>query len=125
MYGPGGSYSSFAGRDAARGFITGCFAEDATPDLRGVEDMFLPIDDPEADKYWTTAEMETLRAEELANAERRAYEALKHWVDFFAHSKKYTRVGYVKREKGWLEKLPRRKLCNQAQKGRSTRKRNQ
>ncbi|KAK2597978.1 hypothetical protein QQS21_005894 [Conoideocrella luteorostrata] len=125
MYGPGGSYSAFAGRDAARGFVTGCFAEDRTADLRGVEEMFLPIEDPEVDKYWTTAEMEKLRAEELANAKERAHAALKHWVDFFANSKKYTKVGYMKREEGWLEKLPRRELCAQAQKGRSKRRRNQ
>lgn len=125
MYGPGGSYSVFAGRDAARGFVTACFAEDQTADLRGVEEMFLPIDDPEVDKHWTTAEMEALRAQELASAKERAHAALKHWVDFFANSKKYTKVGYVKREEGWLDKLPRRELCAGAQKGRSKRKRSQ
>lgn len=125
MYGPGGSYSFFAGRDAARGFVTGCFAEDQTADLRGVEEMFLPVDDPEVDKAWTTAEMAKLRAGERARAKERAHAALKHWVDFFANSKKYTMVGYVKREEGWLDKLPRRKLCAQAQRGRSKRRRSQ
>jgi predicted heme/steroid binding protein len=43
-YGPGGSYHFFAGRDAARAFLTGCFQEDQTPDLRGVEEMYIPID---------------------------------------------------------------------------------
>ncbi|KHO01860.1 Cytochrome b5 [Metarhizium album ARSEF 1941] len=121
MYGPGGSYSVFAGRDAARGFVTGCFAEDRTADLRGLEDMFLPIDDPDVDKYFTTAEMDKMREEEMAAAREKVHGALQHWVDFFAKSKKYHRVGYVKREPGWLEKLPRRQLCAQAQSRRKKR----
>ena len=40
-YGPGGSYHFFAGQDGTRAFVTGCFDEDVTPDLRGVEEMFL------------------------------------------------------------------------------------
>lgn len=44
-YGPGGGYSVFTGADAARGFVTGCFKEDRTWDLRGVEGMFLELDD--------------------------------------------------------------------------------
>ncbi|POR37858.1 Membrane steroid-binding protein 2 [Tolypocladium paradoxum] len=122
MYGPGGSYSVFAGCDAARAYVTGCFAEDRTADMRGVEDMFLPLDDPETDAHWTTAEMEKLHAEELEAARDRVHRALKHWVDFFANSKKYHRVGYVKRDKDWLEKLPKRELCAQAQNGRKKRR---
>lgn len=36
MYGPGGSYSFFSGKDGARVYITGCFSTDLTHDLRGV-----------------------------------------------------------------------------------------
>ncbi|KAK9365416.1 cytochrome b5-like heme/steroid binding domain-containing protein [Lipomyces kononenkoae] len=36
-YGPAGPYNHFAGRDAARAFITGCFTTDLTHDLRGLD----------------------------------------------------------------------------------------
>lgn len=122
IYGPGGSYNWFAGTDASRGFVTGCFADDRTPDMRGVEQMYLPLDDPEVDAHWTTAEMEKLKAEEMENAKKRVHSALEHWVKFFGKSKKYTFVGYVKREDGWLEKLAPSELCAPAQKGRSKRR---
>lgn len=37
-YQPGGSYSFFAGIDAARAFGTGCFKEHRTHDIRGLDD---------------------------------------------------------------------------------------
>ncbi|CCG83924.1 protein of unknown function [Taphrina deformans PYCC 5710] len=36
LYGPGGSYAFFSGKDGARAYITGCFSTDLTHDLRGV-----------------------------------------------------------------------------------------
>ncbi|KAK9466817.1 cytochrome b5-like heme/steroid binding domain-containing protein [Lipomyces arxii] len=36
-YGPAGPYHHFAGRDAARAFVTGCFTSDLTHDLRGLD----------------------------------------------------------------------------------------
>ncbi|RGP62514.1 membrane steroid-binding protein 2 [Fusarium sporotrichioides] len=122
MYGPGGSYSYFAATDAARGFVTGCFAEDQTADLRGYEETFLPIDNPEIDSYWTPEELAELKVKELEEAKQKAHATLKHWVDFFANNKKYSKVGYVQRDPDWLEKEKPKKLCDQAQKSRKTRK---
>lgn len=90
--------------------------------MRGAEEMFLPLDDPETDAHWTPEELKALKEKELEEAKAKVYDALKHWVDFFAKHKTYKFVGYVKRPKGWLEREPRKKLCDVAQQGRSKRK---
>ncbi|KAI1118132.1 hypothetical protein F5Y14DRAFT_447542 [Nemania sp. NC0429] len=120
-YGPEGSYRYFAGVDAARSYVTGCFAEDRTPDMRGVEEMYLPLDDPEVDAHWSPEELAALKEKELADARRRVHEGLLHWVRFFENSPKYPKVGYVKRPKNWLAKEPRRPLCKTAARGRAKR----
>ncbi|KAH8175570.1 cytochrome b5-like heme/Steroid binding domain-containing protein [Sarocladium implicatum] len=122
IYGPGGSYQYFGGCDAARAYVTGCFAEDTTPDMRGVEEMFLPIDDPETDRHWPASELVEMKKKEKEEAEEKVFKALKHWVDFFADSHKYHHVGYVKLDDDWLEKTPKRELCERAKKGRKKRK---
>ncbi|CAM1504005.1 Fc.00g015960.m01.CDS01 [Cosmosporella sp. VM-42] len=122
IYGPGGSYHYFAGCDAARAYVTGCFSEDRTADMRGVEDMYLPVDDAEVDSHWSEEELAEIKAQELKDAHKQVHDALKHWVDFFARSKKYEKVGYLKREDGWLEKEPLKPLCKPAQNGREKRK---
>lgn len=102
--------------------MTGCFADDRTPDMRGVEEMFLPIDDAETDAHWTAEELDAMRIAEFEAAQKKANKALKHWVDFFADSAKYTKVGYVVKDEDWLEKTPKRGLCAAAAKGRKKRK---
>ncbi|KAL2160770.1 hypothetical protein VTH06DRAFT_967 [Thermothelomyces fergusii] len=120
-YGPGGSYQFFSGCDASRAFVTGCFAEDRTADMRGVEEMYLPLDDPEVDRHWSPAELAELRKQERAAAEQKVHDSLAHWVNFFRNHPKYDFVGYVKRPEGWPETEPRRTLCARAAKGRKKR----
>lgn len=120
-YGPGGSYHFFAGCDAARAFVTGCFAEDRTADMRGVADMFLPLDDPAVDKHWSKAELAEIKKREREEADRKVQDALAHWVNFFKNNPKYEFVGYVKQEEGWPGTEPVRPLCEAAAKGRKKR----
>ncbi|VVT55072.1 uncharacterized protein SAPINGB_P004413 [Magnusiomyces paraingens] len=68
-YGPGGPYHGFAGRDAARAFVTGCFSNPAeyTHDMRGLDPTL-------------------------------AQETVTGWTRFFDTNHKYWRVGTVVHE---------------------------
>lgn len=122
VYGPGGSYSHFAGIDAARAYVTGCFQTDRTPDMRGVEEMYLPLDDPETDAHWTPEELAGMREREREAALQRVHGALKHWVDFFANHQDYTYVGRVVRPDDWLDKSVPPAPCERAMRSRKRRK---
>ncbi|KAL2755457.1 hypothetical protein ACRALDRAFT_2105582 [Sodiomyces alcalophilus JCM 7366] len=122
VYGPGGSYSQFAGIDASRAYVTGCFRTDRTPDMRGAEEMYLPLDDAETDAHWTADELAALREREREAALERVHGALKHWVDFFANHEAYLYVGRVVRPDDWLETSVPPALCDRAVRNRKRRK---
>jgi predicted heme/steroid binding protein len=94
IYGPGGSYNFFAGRDATRAFVTGCFKDDLTADIRGVETMFVPVEDV-VDEALTSAQKKIRRERELRAAKAKVEATVKKWQGFFANHKKYFEVGRV------------------------------
>lgn len=121
-YGAGGGYAFFSGKDAARAFVTGCFAEDLTPDLRGVEEMYIPIDSP-SDATLSKRELKIRREQEIRQARKRVKEGIEHWAKVFngETGRPYFLVGKIKRQEGWLDKLPKRALCKAAEEGRPKR----
>jgi hypothetical protein len=86
--------------------------------MRGVEEMFIPKDDPEVDKLYTSGELKKLKAQERRKAKEQVHAALKHWVDFFEGSRKYTKIGRVKRKEGWERRGKAPALCKRAEEGR-------
>ncbi|KAH1498302.1 hypothetical protein LV164_006210 [Aspergillus fumigatus] len=112
VYGPGGSYNFFAGRDATRAFVTGCFQEDLTHDLTGVEEMFIPLENEEEDKKLSSGERKIRREQDRRVALGKVRKQVAHWENFFRNHKKYFAVGKVV----GLENLPKekRELCKAA-----------
>lgn len=78
-YGPGGSYHFFSGADASRAFVTQCFDVDINPDMRGVEDMYIPMDNPEVDALYQSGQLKKLKQLERKLAKIEVHKALKHW----------------------------------------------
>ncbi|BCR86791.1 putative heme/steroid binding domain protein [Aspergillus chevalieri] len=120
MYGPGGHYNFFTGRDATRAFVTGCFQEDLTHDLSGVEEMFIPVDDEEEVGRLSSGERKIRREQDVRMARARVRKQVAHWEGFFRNHKKYFEVGRVV----GLEEVPKveRELCRAAQQQRPQRK---
>jgi len=117
-YGPGGSYHVFAGRDATRAFVTGCFQEDTTGDMRGAELLYIPIDDD--DEQISSGEKKTRAEKERREAKKKVQQEVRKWEDFYKKSKKYFEVGKVVGQKEHTGPPP--ELCEAAAKSRQKRK---
>ncbi|CAD6503758.1 BgTH12-05503 [Blumeria graminis f. sp. triticale] len=114
FYGPGGSYHFFSGRDASRAFVSNCFDVDLTPDMRGLEEIFLPLNDPTIDSLYSSGDLKNLRQKERREAFQKVDQSLRKWVEFFANHKKYVKIGLVKRDDGWEFQGPPPPLCESA-----------
>ncbi|KKZ61568.1 hypothetical protein EMCG_00551 [[Emmonsia] crescens] len=124
IYGKGGGYNTLAGVDATRAYVTGCFTEDRTPDIRGVELMYIPIEDDEENPVevgMSGAQKKIRREREMREARESVRKQVKHWRDFFANHKDYFEVGRVVGIDEMMEGGPERELCEAAQKQRPLR----
>ncbi|CAZ84605.1 unnamed protein product [Tuber melanosporum] len=127
IYGPGGAYGFFSGRDAARAFVSGCFKDDLTWDMRGLEEMFITGDVRELDdkelseisRLESTGEndsrvryLKKRRDKRRKEAWEDVKKAISHWENFFKNHEKYFYVGKVVHPD--LSGTPVRELCEVA-----------
>lgn len=98
--------------------MTGCFKEDLTSDLVGVEEMFIPVDDEE-ERGITVQERKVPRERDVRVAKGKVEKQVSHWVGFFRGHKRYFEVGRVvgldETENG------KRELCEAAKRARPKR----
>lgn len=94
--------------------MTGCFKDDLTPDLIGVEEMFLPVEDVENEGL-TSTERKIRREREVRQAREKIEKTVARWEGFFRNHKKYFQVGRVVDDGAVDSEKGRRVLCEGAQ----------
>jgi len=123
-YGPGGSYHFFTGKDATRAFVSGCFQQDLTHDLRGLENAFLEEDkELEAFEKGELADLSNSRRAWLVEKQKRrrdrarqkVKDSVDHWEQFFMKNERYPYVGRVVLKSVADKPVPQ--LCKGKQKG--------
>lgn len=108
--------------------MTGCFDTDLNGDLRGVEEMFMPVEEEEGGGGVTKEggrERKLRREREKRVARRKVEETVRGWERMFDGGKdgKYFRVGKVERGagSGWEGWGELKELCHKAREGRPRR----
>jgi hypothetical protein len=84
--------------------------------------MYIPRDDPVADAKLSKTELKLRREKDRRSARKQVKDTIEGWERVFRGEtgRPYFWVGHIKREKDW-EKVPERKLCQQAEEGRPKR----